>query len=228
MFMGFSKKSFEFLRNISEHNRDKAWFEQNKKKFNDNVVQDMKALVADLGEFMLTIDPLLEVRPMVNKTISRIHKDVRFSRDGSLYRSNMWITFKRPQENWQDYPAYFFEMFPDGYRYGMGFYKATSKTMSSLREEICDAQDRIEGLVKPLLDFFVIQGEKYKKKPKEDLPEIIREFCWRKSFYLERRCPIDEIVLSEKLADDLVDHFQAAKPFYKFLVDMKLSSTMSH
>ncbi|MEW6457318.1 MAG: DUF2461 family protein [Acidobacteriota bacterium] len=47
-----------------------------------------------------------------------------------------WIVFKRPNKDWKDAPAYFFEISPDSYRYGMGFYSASPDTMDRFREMI--------------------------------------------------------------------------------------------
>ncbi len=85
---------------------------------------------------MLTIDPSFGIRPAVDKTISRIYRDTRFSKDKSLFKSTMWLTFKRPRKDWKDAPAYFLEISPDSYRYGMGYYSVSSDTMYKFREMI--------------------------------------------------------------------------------------------
>ncbi|MBN1220352.1 MAG: DUF2461 domain-containing protein, partial [Anaerolineae bacterium] len=108
-FEGFAPETLEFLRNLKANN-NKTWFEAHKQEYQEYLLQPLQALVADMGNFMLSIDPYFEVTPAVNKTISRIHRDTRFSRDKSSYKSTMWITFKRPRKDWQDAPAYFFEL----------------------------------------------------------------------------------------------------------------------
>lgn len=135
MFRGFSRASIAFLRELKANN-NKQWFESHKGDYHALLLTPLKELVAALGDFMLSIDPNLEVTPSVNKTIARIHRDTRFSRDKSPFKTSLWITFKRPQKDWQDAPAYFFEISPASYRFGMGFYQATPNTMAKLRELI--------------------------------------------------------------------------------------------
>src|SRR5271157_2207894 len=94
-FTGFSAKSPAFLKELKEHN-DKMWFEAHRHKYEECLLGPMRRLVSDLGEFTLSIDPLLEIRPVVNKTISRIYRDTRFSRNKLPCKTTMWITFKRP------------------------------------------------------------------------------------------------------------------------------------
>lgn len=50
----------------------------------------LQNLILDMSLFMLTIDPDFEISPAVGKTISRIYRDTRFSRDKSPYRSTIY------------------------------------------------------------------------------------------------------------------------------------------
>ena len=109
MFEGFSKDSIVFLRELKKNN-NKQWFESHKSDYEALLLAPLKNLVSDLGDFMLSIDNFFEVTPSVNKTISRIYRDTRFSHDKSPYKTSLWITFKRPQKDWKDAPAYFFEI----------------------------------------------------------------------------------------------------------------------
>ena len=130
MFKGFSEKTVDYLNEL-KFNNNKQWFEENRDKYRKYLIEPMKELVNELAPFMMSIDPLLEVTP--KKSISRINRDIRFSRDKSPYRSNMWISFKRVYKDWKNEPVYFFEIFPDYYRYGMGFYNIPRDTLYKLR-----------------------------------------------------------------------------------------------
>ena len=93
-FDGFSKDSLKFLRDLKENN-NKAWFESHRLEYQKFLLEPFRHLVGEMGEFMLTIDPYFEISPKINKTISRIHKDTRFSKDKSPYKTTMWITYRR-------------------------------------------------------------------------------------------------------------------------------------
>ena len=134
-FNGFSKNTLDFLNNVCKKN-SKYWFEANKCNYQKYLLEPLQNLVTALGEKMLTIDPYFEIRPLVNKTISRIYRDTRFSKEKSLFKNRMWVTFKRPSKEWKNAPAYFFELSTDSYRYGMGYYSASRNTMDILREAI--------------------------------------------------------------------------------------------
>lgn len=77
-FNGFDKEAINFLLALSENNF-KEWFEDNTNIFKNHVMGPLQRLVMNLGETMIKIDPLLDVTPVTNKTISRIYRDTRFS-----------------------------------------------------------------------------------------------------------------------------------------------------
>ncbi|MED8913227.1 DUF2461 family protein [Escherichia coli] len=78
---------------------------------------------------MQSIDSHIEVSPTIGKTISRIYQGMRFSKDKSRFRNRMCLTFRQDKKYWIDYPVYFFEIRPDSFYYGLGYYSATQATM---------------------------------------------------------------------------------------------------
>jgi uncharacterized protein (TIGR02453 family) len=136
-FRGLTQGGLNFLQQLS-HNNNKEWFSENREVYDRQIIAPLRDLVDDLAADMLAIDDQFEVRPSVTKTISRIHRDTRFSLDKSPYRSNVWIVFKRPRKVWTDSPVFFFEFASDNWRFGMGYYSASRETMNRLREHIAD------------------------------------------------------------------------------------------
>lgn len=134
-FQGFAQEGLDFLQQVRIEN-DKTWFEEHRFIYDRSILTPFRALVDDLAPTMLEIDPQLETRSAIGKTLSRIHRDTRFSHDKSLYRSRMWLTFKRSAKNWTDAPAYFFEISPDTLRYGLGYYSASRPTMDLFRHTL--------------------------------------------------------------------------------------------
>jgi uncharacterized protein (TIGR02453 family) len=218
MFTGFSEKTIEFLNNLNQNN-NKVWFESHRNDYQEFVLEPFRSLVMDLSEFMLTIDPHFVTAPAVNKTISRIHRDTRFSKNKALYRSNMWLVFKRRSKDWKVTPAYFFEIFPDYYRYGMGFYSATPDSMRKFRELI-DAKpdDFLNAAASAKLNnLFELKGEKYKRILNKEKGEEIQDWYQRKNFYLVCNREITDILFNKALVDDLMSGFSFLAPLYQFI-----------
>lgn len=221
-FEGFSPKTFEFLLEL-EFNNNKAWFEDNKQRYREFVLKPFQQLVGELAAFMLDIDPAFETRGEVDKTISRIYRDVRFSKDKSPYRSSVWITFKKACRDWKLDPCFFFEITPRLYRYGMGFYIASKEAMNRLRELIDENSEdfkKIHGLYKSQ-DQFALEGEIYKKPLDKTKTADISDWYQRKNIYFMRTKNVDSRVFENGLTDDIKLVFELLRPFYTFLWKIK-------
>jgi len=221
-FKGFSEETFKFLRDLKTHN-NKEWFDQHKQDYQRFLLEPLNGLVMDVGDFMLTLDPHFDIRPAVNKTISRINRDTRFSKNKSPYKTTMWITFKRPNKNWKDAPAYFFEISPNSYRFGMGLYSASPDTMSQFREAIDSNQKKFTKAISfySKQKLFVVEGEMYKRIFDRHKPMEVQEWYQRKNLYLVCNRKIDKILLGNRLIDDLISGFKILAPFYHYLWDIR-------
>ena len=223
-FKGFSQKTLKFLRGLKANN-NKSWFEIHRAEYDEYVLQPLRDLVADLGDFMLDIDPRFEITPAVNKTISRIYRDTRFSKDKSPFRSTVWFTFKNRSKDWTTHVCgYFFELSVNSYRYGMGFYNAAPAIMSSFRERIDENPDEFLKAISffSMQKSFVLEGEKYKRIIDKNKPERIQDWYQRKNMYLVCNREIDNTLFTGKLVDDLEYGFGLITPFYRYLQRIKL------
>ncbi len=219
MFTGFSEESLRFLGDILKNN-NKGWFEKNRERYEQHLLEPLRALVGDLGDMMSDIDPAFETRPAINKTISRIYRDTRFCKDKSPYRGCMWIVFKRPCKDWSTTECgYFFELMPTGYRYGMGFYQAAPRLMREIRGLIDEDPAGFTELIAPLARqrTFELVGDLYKKSFDEDKPPAVRAWYDRKNICLIANREIDKTLFSRKLVNRLTDGFAMLAPHYQFL-----------
>ncbi len=222
-FTGFTPKPLEFFRSLAADN-SKTWFEAHRGEYEQHLLEPLKALVAELAGFMLSIDHDLVTAPA--RVVSRIHRDTRFSRDKSPYKTCMWITFKRPIVEWRDAPCWFFEITADSYRFGMGFYGASRETMDRLREEIELNPARFRQAVAFLddQDMFVPEGEVYRRALRADLPDDLQAWHRRKNLYLVCNRRPDEALFTRGLVEDLRRGFGMLAPFYDYLWKVKQSA----
>ncbi len=225
-FKGFSRKAFQFLKDLRANN-DKRWFDTHRPDYEQYLLQPLRDLVTDLADFMLGIDLSFEVAPAVGKTISRIHRDTRFSKDKSPFRDCMWIVFKRSGKDWANWSTgYFLEINATWYRYGMGFYDAAPDVMAAWRQRI---DDDPQAFLKAVAWFdkqrvFQLEGQQYKRPKGPDKPEPVRTWYNHKSFYLSCNHKIDKAILSPKLVDDLIKGFGMTAPLYHYLLDTILQA----
>ena len=125
MFSGFTPDTIEFMWNLRLNN-NKPWFEANKHKFQQVFQHPMKALGQEVFE-RVTAD--YGAHGFIHK-VSRIYKDARRVRDGKPYRCNLWFSIERSSEEWTSTPVFWFELSPESWSYGLGYYQAKAITMS--------------------------------------------------------------------------------------------------
>ncbi len=222
-FNGFSPKTLKFLRGLKANN-NKAWFQAHKADYEQFVLGPLRDMVTDLGDFMLDIDPRFEITPAVNKTISRIYRDTRFSKDKSPFRSTVWITFKNQNKDWTTHVCgYFFELSMNSYRYGMGFYNAAPAIMSRFREMIDESPKEFLKVISFFTKqrTFVLEGEKYKRIIGKNKPDKIQHWYQRKNMYLVCNRKIDDTLFSSKLVDNLIFGFNMTAPLYHYLLKIR-------
>lgn len=219
-FNGFSQQGLTFLQQVREHN-SKEWFDEHRQRYDDELLTPFRALVEALGLDMLQIDDQFETRPAVGKTLSRIHRDTRFSHDKSRYRSNMWLTFKRTRKDWTDAPTYFFEIGPDWWRSGLGYYSASRTTMELFRQTLRDNPRTFLAVAACLQPGFTLEGESYKRPLFKDQPRELADWYNRKSFaaIAERRDM--ETLFSPQLPRLLAQGFAQLEPLYHYLMQIE-------
>jgi uncharacterized protein (TIGR02453 family) len=219
-FNGFSIHTLQFLSELALNN-SRPWFDAHKDSFVRYLLDPMRGLVIDIAPTMIDIDPDFETAPEVDRTISRIYRDIRFSKDKSPYRSNMWITFKRRNPDWKDAPAYFFELMPDWYRYGMGYYSPSTETMAKFREAIASKSADFMKVAAPLEGEFELAGEDYKQRKDAPSDPLLRKWFVKKNFYLTRDSDVDDLLFSHDLVPALERGFKLLAPLYWFLMGLQ-------
>lgn len=216
-FRGFSPESLTFLSQVRQEN-SKEWFDAHRNQYENALLAPFRALVTALAPTMQQVDERFEIRPAVGKTLSRIHRDTRFSHDKSRYRSNMWLTFKRRRKDWIDAPAYFFELYPDGWHFGLGYYSASRDTMTHFRQAMLADPERFLAVADCLGTTFALEGERYKRPLIKDLPEALARWHDRKSFAAIANRSDLGTVFGDELITTLERGFVQLAPLYQYLM----------
>ena len=92
-FNGFSKDIFTFLEELEKNNNTK-WFDKNRQRYQEHIVLPAKSFVVSIGQFFTQLNPAIRTEPKFNKTIMRINKDMRFSKDAP-YKNYFLLHFGR-------------------------------------------------------------------------------------------------------------------------------------
>jgi uncharacterized protein (TIGR02453 family) len=218
-FEGFSRATIDFMWNL-RFNNNKPWFEEHKSEFTEVFQTPMKALGRKVYE---RIDADFGRHGFIHK-VSRIYKDARRVRDGEPYRTNLWFSIERPVPDgveWTSTPVFWFELTPENWTYGLGYYSARAETMAKLRARIDKKPKAFEKLIAPLekQSEFILSGDDYKRK-KAAPTEKTTAWYNKKSFSLIHEQPHDDILFSAELAGRVIEGFAFLMPFYDYFITL--------
>ncbi len=218
-FKGFSPATIDFMWNLRLNN-NKPWFEEHKPHFIEVFQTPMIALGHDVFE---RINADFSEHSFIHK-VSRIYKDARRIKDGQPYRCNLWFSIERPAPEgveWTSTPVFWFELTPENWTYGLGYYSARGETMAKLRARIDKNPKAFENLIRPLekQDEFLLEGAEYVRK-KEAPTEKTAAWYNKKSFSLIHEQKHGKELFAADLADRIVQGFTFLMPFYDYFITL--------
>jgi uncharacterized protein (TIGR02453 family) len=84
--------TFRFFRDLNRHNH-KEWMDANRDRYRSEVVEPFRALLTTLTPYVNKLHPGFDTSGRTGVNFSRINRDIRFSRDKTPYRPQMYLTF---------------------------------------------------------------------------------------------------------------------------------------
>ena len=212
-----TKSNLEFLKTLDKNN-NREWFTENKTKYqleHENVI----AFADDLLEKMNQHDHIETLNG--KKSLFRIYRDIRFSKNKTPYKTCWSGSFKRATANLRG--GYYFHIEPENSFLGGGFWNPNPADLKRIRDEIAanDTELRSITSTKDFIDTFgVLKGDKVKTAPKgfaKDHPAIdllrYKQFTVGKSF-------TDKEVLSTDFSAQASETFQKMRPFLNYMSDV--------
>ena len=173
MFEGFSQEALDFLNDI-RFNNNQAFYAANQARYERFVKRPMRELSDELAPVVQLIDPKLDTRP--GRTMSRIRRDTRYTKDKSPFRDHAWLGWRYPGEGRGEGFHMYWGFGPDWLGWGCGCYYPDKPLMDALRLHIRKEADDVRRCLRALDGRFEMYGEDYKKLAvPADVPEDLRE-----------------------------------------------------
>ena len=212
MFNGYRKEASDLFWEL-QFNNERPWFLAHKEQFDELITKPTKELGAETAALLKERFPLenLELH------VSRIYRDARRLFGRGPYKDNLWFSIESPAKE-DSKPGFFFEIRPEGWCCGMGFWCARADEMENFRKSVDANPERFRRLAEEIarLDEFVIEGPVY-KRPKGDYGELVNEWYNRRSFSLIRSGDFEGELLEARLPAVLADDFTKLMPMYDYL-----------
>ena len=212
MFTGFSDATIDFLWELRFHN-ERPWFLEHKQVFLDTLDRPMKALAADVTAALEQAYP--DRKWYLH--VARIYRDARRLHGNGPYKENLWFTLRCDSSRGPEIPAFYFEITPHNYSYGMGFWAPKAALMEAYRKAVDEHPEVLEKLVKRFNKQaqFTLSGPEYARKKTAPSP-LLAAWYNKKSINLQHDAAPDERMFSPELAQDIIEGFRTLMPLYKY------------
>ena len=217
MFQGFNEETIAFLWGV-RFNNERGWFEQNKPSYINNVYEPIKALGFEVFEELRTRFPDQE---MICK-VSRIYRDARRLFGRGPYKDHLWFSVRQPAEEWVDKPTFWFELAPEEWSYGMGYWVSKPATMAKLRNRIDRDPAAMEELTRKLnrQTEFVLNTADYKKPRSQAPSELLEPWYRAKYFSIGHEEKLTEELFSRDIVDRLKQGYEFLLPYYDYFLTL--------
>ncbi len=215
----FDKRFYQFFEGLAMDN-NKAYFDANRKMYHEAVRDPFTELVGDMIERLKEDDPLLDIQP--KDAIFRINRDIRFSKDKTLYKTHMAAAISRGGRKDHQYPGFYFHLGADRVHAGGGVYMPDKDAVHKVRTHIAmDPEGFARAIDEPVFKrtFGEVQGDRLKRVPPEfkEAAEVQPYVANKQWYYMAEKDPA--IIVSDDLVDRLMEIYQASSPVTGFLRD---------
>jgi uncharacterized protein (TIGR02453 family) len=215
-FTGFGPKALAFFKALKFH-QDKAWFEENKALYQSDVFEPMVALLDDLSEAFA--GKKIPLKAEGRRSVFRIHRDVRFAKDKSPYKTHCGATLTRFGGK-LDQGLIYLHIDPEGCFMAAGFHMLQPAELAKLRQTIAARPAKVAAMQAALAKGKLALTTEFQlsRVPRGfeavkggPLDSVIR----LKSFLVEE--PLSEAeILSPRLTGRVVDFTLRARPLLDF------------
>src|SRR5438034_7486261 len=140
--MAFTQRALRFFRELARH-KEKAWFEAHREEYESEVRQPMRKLIEDLDTRFAEFAPEITGDP--KRSMFRINRDIRFSKDKSPYKTHAACWFRHLDashkvggEADEGSAGLYFHLQPGKSFVGAGIWMPPRPTLNKIRDAIAE------------------------------------------------------------------------------------------
>jgi len=127
----FTQETFRFFRDLGRNNK-KVWMDANRERYQAAVVQPFRRLLEELAPVVLALDDRFDTTGRTGANFSRINRDIRFAKDKTLYKTQMYLKFQQPLPGDQESGQLYVGLSKDTVTAGFRVYSGPKRKESSL------------------------------------------------------------------------------------------------
>ncbi|MET4080788.1 uncharacterized protein (TIGR02453 family) [Pedobacter sp. UYP30] len=211
------KETLNFIEAVAANN-NREWFAENKYLYEEAKI-DVLQLAAELIPKLAKVDPMISADSDPKKSLMRIYRDVRFSKNKDPYKTNFGIWFSANGKGGNE-PGYYLNIAPGASFLAGGYWMPDTAHLKLIRQEIdYNATGFKEIIDNPSFkeQFFLNGNNALKKAPKGYNPEDPNiELLKLKSFEVLTKLA-DEEFFKATIVNKLISSYQKIQPLVAFL-----------
>jgi uncharacterized protein (TIGR02453 family) len=211
------KSSIDFLNLLKKHN-DRDWFNAHKDKYIEEqsyIEQFADALLMELNSH----DVIETVSG--KKSLHRIYRDVRFSKEKTPYNTHWSGSFRRAGK--QRRGGYYFHIEPGNSFIAGGFWSPSPEDLKRIRDDFAFDATPLRKILKSksfISTFGSLQGEQLKTTPKGfDADNAAIDLLRYKQFLVARKFT-DKQVLDKSFLKEANQTFKNMRPFFDYMSEV--------
>lgn len=127
----FTAETFRFFRDLGKNNR-KTWMDKNRERYQAAVVQPFRRFLEEIAPSVLELDERFDTTGRTGANFSRINRDIRFAKDKTLYKTQMYLKFQQPLPGDRESGQLYVGLSADSVTAGFRLYSGPKRKESSL------------------------------------------------------------------------------------------------
>ena len=217
-FEGFPREGIAFMKRLKRNN-NRTWFEKHKNEYESFVKLPMQSLIAALQPHFQKFGPEFDVNP--KRSLFRIYRDVRFSKDKTPYKTHAAAHFVlRGKPKGVEGSGYYLHIEPGEVYLGGGIYMPDGDQLKKIRRSIADHSDQFLGILHQTRfkkEFGKLEGEKLHRVPQGyEADHPMAEWLKQKQFFVWVEWP-ESKCMKKDFVDEVARVYEAAAPLIRFL-----------
>lgn len=211
-------QTLDFLKELVENN-NREWFQANKERY-DEARENVIGLTADIIGKLHKVDPGVSADLDPKKSVMRIYRDIRFSKNKTPYKNNFGVNLPSSGSKLVGF-GYYLHIQPGKSFIAGGYYAPEAAHLKAIRQEIdYNAKDLKRVIDAP--DFINLFGEFRKQDQLKTVPRDYSaeneniDLLKLKSFIVSHPLK-DKEIMNINAAEDIVDVCSKVYPLNIFL-----------
>lgn len=221
-FRGFPPECLEFYRGLRENNTT-AWFAAHRADYDEHVLAPARSFITALGDRLYPVAPGINADPRVNRSLFRINRDTRFSRDKTPFKTHLGMWFWEGMGPRMECSGFYIHLEPDLCMVGTGIYRFTDDLRDRYRARVMDPRHgaALRDAVDEALASgpYTLGGVRYKRVPRGYDPDHPNaRFLLHDGFWAGLEVAPPEELFTPAFTDWCFEHCLNVLPVHRWLM----------